>query len=409
MTSPQPQSKDGSKHLESKKKAFHVILLLGVVSLFGDITYEGARSVAGPYLALLGASAAAVGFVAGIGEFVGYALRLVAGYFADRTRAYWPLTMIGYGLLIAVPLLAFAGSWHIAALLIIAERLGKAIRSPARDAILSHATAQVGRGLGFGIHEAIDQIGAIIGPLIFSAIFFMKKGYSEGFSLLWIPALLTMAVLIVARIKVPQPDRLEVTAHQAQKGNPFRSMSKVFWLYILFIVLSVAGFTNFQLIAYHFKMHSVVSESSIPLFYAIAMAVDAAVALIVGRAYDKIGLRALITIPLLTLPIPLVAFSHSYGLAMISAALWGMVMGIHETIMRAAIADITEIEHRGFAYGTFNTAYGIAWFIGGTVLGALYDSSIHSLLLFVVVMELASIPVFFLVKREVLRERARLP
>lgn len=386
-----------------KRIAFQFIILLGIVSLFGDITYEGARSITGPYLAVLGASAGIVGLVAGLGEFIGYALRLGSGYLADRTKGYWPITFIGYGLLLSIPLLAFAGYWQLAALLIILERMGKAIRTPARDAILSHATKQVGRGWGFGIHEALDQVGAIIGPLIFSTVFLLKGGYREGFTILWIPALLTLAILMVARIKVPSPEKLETsgrTTGQNIKGKG--KLPRIFWFYTLFTFLSVAGFANFQLISYHFKVQSVVSDVQIPIFYAIAMGVDALVALIIGKTYDKIGLISLITIPLLTLPIPFFAFSHSYNFAVISVILWGAVMGIHETIMRAAIADLTPIERRGFAYGMFNTAYGASWFFGSVVMGVLYDFSISYLILFVVVMEVISVPVFFLVKRMIL-------
>jgi MFS family permease len=384
-----------------KKRAFQFIILLGVVSLFGDITYEGARSVTGPFLGVLGASASIVGLVAGLGEFIGYFLRLASGYLADRTHRYWPITIIGYGLLVSVPLLAFASYWQVAAILIILERMGKGIRTPARDAILSHATKQVGRGLGFGIHEAIDQIGAIIGPLIFSAVFLFQGGYREGFTILWIPALLCVAILLVARTKVPSPQKLETpgeTSGQNTKGKG--RLPRVFWSYALFSFLSVAGFANFQLISYHFKVQSVVSDVQIPIFYAIAMGVDALVALIIGKTYDKIGLVSLITIPVLTLPIPFFAFSHSYSLAVTSIVLWGAVMGIHETIMRAAIADLTPIERRGFAYGIFNTVYGASWFFGSALLGLLYDVSIGYLILFVVVMEVVSLPVFFLVKKE---------
>jgi len=389
-----------------KRTAYHFIILLGIVSLFGDITYEGARSVTGPYLAVLGASAGIVGFVAGIGEFLGYSLRLVSGYFADRTKAYWPITIIGYALLISVPLLAFAGYWQIAAVLIILERVGKAVRTPARDAMLSHATKQVGRGWGFALHEAVDQIGAIIGPLIFSAVFFLKGGYCEGFTILWIPALLTLVILIVTRIKVPSPEILETSGEISEKDVKERNrLPKVFWFYALFIFMSVAGFANFQLISYHFKVQSIVSDIQIPIFYAIAMGVDALVALIIGKTYDKIGLKSLITIPLLTLPIPFFAFSHSYSLVLISVVLWGAVMGIHETIMRAAIADITPLERRGFAYGIFNTVYGAAWFFGSTIMGLLYDISISYLILFVVLMEVLSLSVFFLFKKGILSIR----
>lgn len=379
-----------------KKRAFQFIILLGIVSLFGDMAYEGARGATGPFLAFLGASAAIVGLIAGAGEFLGYALRLVSGYFTDRTRAYWPATFIGYGLILAVPLLAFTDYWQLAAVFIILERMGKGIRTPARDTILSHATKQVGRGLGFGIHEAVDQVGGVIGPLIFTAAFLLRGGYSDGFTLLWIPALLTLAILVVARLKVPSPEKLETSEPTVSKDKP--KLSKVFWLYTLFAFLAVAGFANFQIISYHFTTQSVVPEAQIFIFYAIVMGVDGLVAILIGKTYDKIGLISLITIPLLTLPIPFLALSNIYSLAAISAVLIGAVFGIHETIMRAGIADLTPLERRGFAYGFFNTAYGASFFIGSAVIGFLYDLSIEYLILFVVVMELASLPVFLLIR-----------
>ncbi|MBE0425975.1 MAG: MFS transporter [Nitrospirae bacterium] len=382
-----------------KNAAIQFIILLGIVSLFGDITYEAARSVTGPYLAVLGASAVIVGLVSGLGEFLGYALRLASGYVADRTRAYWPITIIGYALILSIPLLAFAGYWHAAAILIIIERIGKAIRTPARDAMLSHATAKIGRGLGFAIHEAIDQIGAIIGPLIFSAVFLFKGGYKEGFTILWIPALLTLVFLIMARIKIPSPERFETsvkeTMHSTETG---KKLPEIFWYYAIFVFFGVAGFANFQLIAYHLKVQGIVSDIQIPIFYAIAMGVDAVVALIIGKTYDKIGFTSLITIPLLTLPIPFLAFSHNYSFAVISIVLWGAVMGIHETIMRAAIADIVPIERRGTAYGIFNTIYGASWFIGSVLIGFMYEISINFIFLFVVLMQIISGFVFFMLR-----------
>jgi len=392
-----------SSSADNKKIAFQFIILMGAVSLFGDITYEGARSITGPYLAVLGASAGIVGLVAGFGEFIGYGLRLVSGYLSDRTQQYWTVTIIGYGLLCSIPLLAFAGYWQIAAFLIIAERMGKGIRTPARDTILSHATKQVGRGLGFGIHEALDQIGAIIGPLIFSAVFIFEGGYRKGFNILWIPALLCVATLLVARIKLPSPEKLETSGGPTGQNIQGKGrLPRIFWFYALFSFFSVAGFVNFQIISYHFKVQSVISDVQIPIFYAIAMGVDALVALIIGKTYDKIGLISLLSIPLITLPIPLFAFSHSYGLAITGALLWGTVMGIHETIMRAAIADLTPIEHRGFAYGIFNTIYGVAWLLGSALMGLLYDFSILYLILFVVVMEAISVIVFSLLKKEII-------
>lgn len=376
----------------------YFIILLGIVSLFGDITYEGVRSVAGPYLYTLGASASVVSLVAGIGEFVGYGLRLASGYLADRTKAYWPLTFIGYGLLISIPLLAFAGYWQLAAALIILERMGKAIRTPARDTMLSYAAKGVGRGWGFAIHEALDQIGAIIGPVVFSLVLLLQGDYREGFTLLWIPALLTLAVLALARKKVPLPQELEARAETDRQSDKGR-LPRVFWLYTVFTLLSVAGFANFQLISYHLKVQAIVPDAQIPIMYAIAMGVDALAALVVGKTYDRIGLISLLVIPLLTLPIPFLVFSHSYSLVLIGMALWGVVMGTQETIMRAAIADLTPVERRGFAYGIFNAAYGASWFLGSALMGLLYELSVNYLILFAVVMELIAIPLFFLVRR----------
>ena len=376
----------------------YFIILLGIVSLFGDVTYEGARSVTGPYLATLGASAGVVGLVAGIGEFVGYALRLASGYLADRTKAYWILTFIGYGLLVSVPLLAFAGYWQLAAVLIILERMGKAIRNPARDTMLSYAAKGVGRGWGFAVHEALDQIGAIIGPIVFSLVFLFHGGYREGFTLLWIPALLTLVVLAVARKRFPSPQKLEAPGEASKQGDKGK-LPRVFWLYTIFTFVSMAGFAHFQLISYHLNVQSIVPDAQIPIIYAIAMGVDALAALLVGKTYDKIGLISLLAAPLLTLPIPFLAFSHSYSLVLLGMVLWGVVMGIQETIMRAAIADLTPIERRGFAYGIFNTAYGAGWFLGAALMGLLYELSINYLILFAVVMELISIPLFFVVRR----------
>jgi len=323
---------------------------MGIISLLGDIVYEGARSISGPYLAFLGAGASIIGIVGGIGEFVGYALRLVFGYFADKTKAYWTLTIIGYGLLLSIPLLAFSNSWQIAAFLLIMERMGKAIRSPARDAILSHATKQVGRGWGFGIHEALDQIGAIIGPLIFSAVFLLNSQYKTGFGILIIPVVILLMLLFFARSKVPSPQKLEVSIESDKQINSYdnkNKWSKTFWLYTFFTLLSVMGFVQYPIIAYHLNVNSIISNVWIPIFYAIAMGIDGITALIIGRTYDNIGLKTLLVIPIATLVIPFFAFSYSKIFILFSIIIWGIVMGIHETIMRAAIADLIPLEEEG--------------------------------------------------------------
>ncbi|BCI87408.1 hypothetical protein NIIDMKKI_26140 [Mycobacterium kansasii] len=146
--------------------AWRFVAVFGVVSLLADFVYEGARSITGPLLASLGATGLVVGVVTGIGEAAALALRLVSGPLADRTRRFWAWTVAGYALtLITVPLLGVAGALWVACSLVIAERVGKAVRSPAKDTLLSHAASVTGRGRGFAVHEALDQVGAVIGPL----------------------------------------------------------------------------------------------------------------------------------------------------------------------------------------------------------------------------------------------------
>lgn len=387
-----------NREISSQKTgALRFIVLMGVVSLFGDIVYEGARGVTGPYLALLGASASVVGLVGGLGEFIGYALRLFSGFMADRTKAYWLFTFIGYGLLVSIPLLSFAQSWQIAALLILLERAGKAFRSPARDTILSYATKEVGRGFGFGLHEALDQIGAIVGPLIFSAILFAGGNYRLGFSVLWIPAMMVPVVLCIARNRLPHPEKLEIAHESGSKDNTL--FSKTFVLYSLFTFFAVAGFANFPLIAYHLKMKTIVGDAQIPALFALAMGVDALTALIIGKTYDRMGLKILIIVPLLSFFIPLLAFSDMLVGVIIGTILWGIVLGIHETIMRAAVADLTDINRRGSAYGIFNTLYGLSWLLGGTLMGMLYEQSVYTLMLLAALFEVVSIPLFLMLAK----------
>lgn len=393
-------SKSGLFDSKERKVALHFIILLGVVSLFGDITYEGARGVTGPFLLTLGANAVIVGIIAGLGEFIGYALRLLSGFLADRTKTYWPFVFVGYGLVLSIPFLAIVDIWQIAAVFVILERMGKAIRTPARDAILSHVTKKVGRGWGFGIHEALDQVGALIGPLVFFLVFFLKGGYIEGFGILLVPAILTLVFLSLAKKRVPFPEKLEVFQDKkASYSKKDKKLPVIFWFYSFFIFLTAAGFANFPLISYHFKFISVFQETEIPLLYAFAMGIDALMALSIGKIYDKSGLSSLIIAPLLTACAVPLAFSKNLGFALISIVLWGMVMGTHETIMRAAVADLVHPERRGFAYGIFNTLYGISLFLGGTLMGILYSISTQWLVLFALTMQIISLPFFFILKK----------
>lgn len=380
------------------------VILLGIVSLLADMTYEGARSVTGPFLASLGASGTIVGLVAGFGELVGYGLRLVSGLISDRTKRYWAVTLLGYAVnLLAVPLLALAGRWETAAALMIGERVGKALRNPPRDAMLSHATSEIGRGWGFGLHEAMDQIGAVIGPLIVTAVIEAHKDFRTAFAVLLIPAVMALAVLSLARILYPHPQNLEVGIPQASTAG----FPRVFWLYLAAVGLVAAGFVDFPLIAFHLQKQSIVPPVWIPVFYATAMGADAIAALVFGRIYDRLGLSTLAAASVVSMLFAPLTFLAGFWGVLGGMVLWGIGMGAQESILRAAVAGMVPADRRATAYGVFNAAYGVLWFVGSALMGVLYDRSLHGLIAFSVLTQLASIPLFLVAaaRMRLLRER----
>lgn len=365
--------------------AVAVIIMFGIISMLGDIVYESARSANSQYLNLLSISASQVGLVFGIGEFLGYFLRMVSGILSDKSGRQWIFMFLGYGLLVSVPLMGLTLNWNILIVLILTERIGKALRSPAKDTILSKiAEGQVGIGFAFGLQEALDQIGAFAGPLIFTVVFFLtgKNGaaqYQLGYKALLIPFAVLMLFLTQAYRKITR-DRL-VPESQIKEFHADR-LRPVFWTYAAFTFFCTLGLVNFSVIGYHLKENHLMSDGTITLLYSVSMAVDALAALVVGNAYDRMkekrgtktgGLTVLMAIPLITLLLPFLTLGKSIVLISIGMMVFGLVIGTHETIMRSAIADITPFNKRGTGYGVFNTFYGLALFGGAAIMGWLYD------------------------------------
>ena len=319
------------------------VLAFGVVSMLADMVYEGARAIIGPYLATFGASAATVGFVTGFGEAVALIFRLATGRLSDRTRRYWTLSIAGYAItVIAVPLIGFSQAFWQAATLIVAERFGKAVRTPARDTMLAQASVDLGRGTGFAIHEALDQVGAVIGPLIVAGMI-AWSGYRAGFAVLAIPGALTLLMLAWLRRAVPQPSAYESAHRGGSSGESagLAALPRRFWIYAAFTAISMLGFATFAVLAYHQEVGRVMAPALIPVTFAAAMAADALAALGSGRLYDRIGLRGLIVALPLTAIVPPLAFSDTPALVWIGAIVWGAVMGILESTLRASVKVIS--------------------------------------------------------------------
>ena len=374
-----------------RQRAILFIVFLGIVSLFGDMTYEGARSITGPYLGMLGVTATTIGIVSGFGELMGYGARLVSGYVGDRSGNYWAVTIVGYVLnLFAVPLLALAGAWQLAVVLIIAERIGRGIRAPVRDAMLSHAASQTGLGWGFGLHQALDQIGAVIGPLVVSGVLFVGSGYQAAFGWLVIPAALSMGVLLAARYLFPRPHDFELAPPPLEREG----LAPVFWIYIVAVAFIAAGYADFPLIAYHFDKAQIMPAAWIPILYAVAMGVDGVGALVLGSLFDRIGIRTMILATIASAAAAPLVFLGDFPLAVIGMACWGVGTGAQDSIMRATVSRLAPQQRRATAFGIMNAIYGLAWFAGSVLLGVLYDRSIVAVVLASMLLQAAALPIF---------------
>ncbi len=370
------------------------IVCLGAVSLFADMTYEGAYSIMGPFLKDMGATAAEVGIIAGLGEMLAASLRFFSGRLADRTRAYWTLALAGYAMnLLVVPALAFVATWQAAALLIVAERTGKALRGPARDVLLSDATGKVGHGWGFGIHAAMDQTGAVLGPLLMVVTVARLHHFGPAFLRLAVPALLAFVAMLAARYVYPQnkgtpPSRKDTTV-----------LPRVYWIYVAAAGMLALGFLDFPLLSFHFQNTAVVKPEIIPLLYALAMGVNGLTALIFGKLFDKYGIVVLawgILISMLSLPLGFLGGATSVT---ISVCCWALGLGVQDASLRSGIAQVVSMNKRGTAFGAFNGVYGIMWFIGSATMGLVYSHSLLGLVIFGMTAQVVAAAMFFWIRK----------
>ena len=383
-----------------RTKAIRFIVFLGSISLFADMTYEGARSINGPFLQMLGASGTVVGIVAGFGELIGYGLRLLSGYISDRSHKYWAILIIGYILnLISVPLLAWAGYWQIAAVLMIAERTGKAIRNPTRDAMLSYASKETGRGWGFGLHEFMDQLGATLGPLLVAAVLYYKKdNFHDAYLILLLPALCALSILLAARKLYPSPQDLEIKVVNREEAG--KIATPAFVLYTIAAMCLATGYADYPLIAFHFKQKALFTDAGIAIVYSVAMMSEAFSALLIGRLFDRMGTVVLIGATALSLFFAPLVFWMNAQWAITGMILWGIGMGAQGSILKAIVADMIPPQKRATAFGLFDTFYGIAWFAGSALMGYLYDVSLTGLVAFSMNMQTITIIilVIFIIK-----------
>lgn len=370
--------------------AFTFVLTMGVVNLFSDMTYEGGGSINGPYLASLGAGAAAVSIIAGGAEFLGYALRSVSGYVADKTGRFWLITFTGYGInLLAVPAMALAGNWQAAAILVVAERIGRAIRKPTVEAMLSYTTGKLGKGWVYALNTALDEAGAMLGPLLIAVALYMNANYQAAYALLLLSSVLALASLAVARINFPLPSRLE-----EGRTAPAHGFAASYWLYMAAGACFAAGLMSFELISYHLSATRIVSPPLIPVFVAFSTGCGIIASLAFGKLYDAMGPRIVLIATLLSSLFSPFVFLGGFYAALIGMVFWGIGYATQDTLLKALIAGVLPEGKRNLAFGLFYAGYGGGWLIGSIATGLLYEHSRLALVVFAMLVQLASLPLF---------------
>jgi len=380
-----------------KNAALRFVLIIGIANFFADFTYEGARGIVGPFLGSLGASAAIVGFVAGLGELMGYGLRSVSGYLADKSHRHWAFAFLGYAVnMLAVPALALTGRWPAAASLVVAERVGRGIRKPTVEAMLSYAGKSIGAGWVFGLNEALDQAGATVGPLLMALVLYLNGGFRTGFGVLLIPALLCLAILVAARLLHPRPHELEEGAGHTLTAT---NLTRAYWIYLAAGALLAAGFADFALIGFHFQKANTVPPNVIPVFYAIAMASSALASIPLGRLFDRFGANISVFAFLISAAAAPFVFLGTFALAIIGMIFWGIGMSAQGSLLQAMLTGVIAPQKRSTAFGLFDTAYGIAWFLGSAAMGLLYEKSIVAVALFSVILQLAALPILLIANK----------
>ena len=365
-----------TQRTSARLRPWHFVLAFGLVSLLADMVYEGARSIIGPYLATLGASAAVVGIAAGAGEFIGYGLRVVSGYLVRRSRHYWAWTIVGYALtVLSVPLIGVTHVLAPALVLYGTERLGKAVRSPAKDTLLSHASISTGRGTAFGVHQAMDQLGAVLGPLLLAAMLAWRTGdYRLAFGVLAVPGALVLVVLAWLRRRVPDPGAYEQGPEpDAPRIAPRPSLPPLLWRYVAAVAVLSCGVASFPLLAFHAQRY--VTDAQVPILFALAMLVDGVSGLAMGRVYDRRGARVLLVVPVAAGATAL-TFGADATLVWVGVAIWGVVNGVLDSTVKAVVTDLVDREARATAFGWLALVRGLGLLVAGAGLGVAYDHGV---------------------------------
>ena len=350
---------------------------LGLVSLFMDLSSELVHALLPLYMTgVLGASMVAVGVVEGVAEATASALKAFSGAISDRMRRRKPLVVLGYALAaLSKPLFPLAGTVALVAGARFMDRVGKGIRGAPRDALIADVTAPAQRGAAYGLRQALDTVGAVLGPL--AAIGLMIILANDIRAVLWvavIPAVIAVLVLVVW-VREPERGQSPAAVQGKVEWRAYSRLQRHFWLIVaLGAVLTLARFSEAFLVLRAQDLGLVLAL--VPAVLVVMNLVYTAVSFPAGVAADRGGQRALLFWGLAALIASDLVLGAGAGLAAVfaGAALWGVHMGLTQGLLSKLVADAAPAALRGTAFGVFHLVSGAALLAASVLAGWLWST-----------------------------------